>query len=136
MLERVLSNLIRVNSRRLAYLKDRIAPYGYTGTMHLIILYTNRHPGTSQEEIIAYYRLDKSSVARDARKLEDLGHLTRTIDPNNRRKYQLEVTEAGREFRNFIIQTDNEFAAELAKNFTPEEWEQLSELLSRMDNIK
>lgn len=136
MLERVLSNLIRINSRRVSYLKDHIVPYGYTGTMHLILLYTNRHPGTSQEEIIAYYRLDKSSVARDARKLEDLGHLTRTIDPNNRRKYQLEVTEAGREFRNFIIQTDNEFAAELAKNFTPEEWEQLSELLSRMDNIK
>ena len=39
--------------------------------MHLIVLYIRRHPGSRQEDIAEYYSLDKSSVARDARKLEE-----------------------------------------------------------------
>lgn len=47
----------------------------------LIVLYISRHPGSSQEEITGFYALDKASVTRDTRRLEDLGHIERNIIP-------------------------------------------------------
>lgn len=48
-----------------------LAPYQYVGGMHLIVLYIDQRPGSSQEEITGFYALDKASAARDARRLEE-----------------------------------------------------------------
>ena len=91
----VLYSLLRINRHRRRALKCALAPYQYVGVMHLIVLYVSRHPGSSQEEITCFYALDKASVARDARRLEDLGHIERVVTPENRRQYKLFLTEAG-----------------------------------------
>ena len=129
----VLLSLIRINSWRIRALKTAIAPYGYTGTMHLIVLYIRHHPGSRQEAIAEYYSLDKSSVARDARKLEELHHIVRHIDPENRRQYQLDLTPAGQEFVCFLDQIHDEYAEKLKTGFQEEEWAQLEKLLKRME---
>ena len=129
----VLLSLIRINSWRIRALKTAIAPYGYTGTMHLIVLYIRLHPGSRQEDIAEYYSLDKSSVARDARKLEELHHIVRHIDPENRRQYQLDLTPAGQEFLCFLDQIHDEYAEKLKTGFQEEEWAQLEKLLKRME---
>ena len=70
----VLSSLLRINRHHRRTLKCALAPYQYVGVMHLIVIYVSRSPGTSQEEIAGYFALDKTSVARDARRLEELGY--------------------------------------------------------------
>lgn len=129
----VLLSLIHINSRRIRSLKAKIAPYGYTGTMHLIVLYIRRHPGSRQEDIAGYYALDKSSVARDARRLEELRHIVRRIDPENRRQYQLDLTPAGEEFVHFLDQIHEEYEEKLRSEFSEEEWAELTHLLKRME---
>lgn len=129
----VLLSLIRINRKRINRLKSAIAPYGYAGTMHLIVLYIRRHPDASQDDIVAYFALDKSSVARDARKLEELKHITRTINPDNRRSYQLNLTPEGEKFLEFLDQLHQEYADYLAENFSSEEWDTLGRLLQRME---
>lgn len=91
------------------------------------------HPGSRQEDIAEYYSLDKSSVARDARKLEELHHIVRHIDPENRRQYQLDLTPAGQEFVCFLDQIHDEYAEKLKTGFQEEEWAQLEKLLKRME---
>lgn len=89
MTDPVLSSLVRINRQRIRDLRRRLAPCGYLGVMHLIVLYVRRHPGARQEDVACFYAVDKTSVARDARRLEDMGHLRREVDPDNRRQYQL-----------------------------------------------
>ena len=73
------------------------------------------------------------SSESDARKLEELHHIVRHIDPENRRQYQLDLTPAGQEFVCFLDQIHDEYAEKLKTGFQEEEWAQLEKLLKRME---
>lgn len=129
----VMSSLLRINRHHRRALKCALAPYGYVGVMHLIVLYISRHPGSSQEEITSFYALDKASVARDARRLEDLGHIERNIIPENRRQYKLDLTDAGRDMIRVIDQAEEQFQKGLTADISSEDWAQLETLLKRLE---
>lgn len=129
----VLSSLLRINRYYRRSLKAALAPYGYLGVMHLILLYVSRHPGASQEEITCFYALDKGSVARDARRLEDLGHIERHILPENRRQYQMFITEAGQAMMERIDSAMERFVKLLSSGISAEDWRRSAELLKRLE---
>ncbi|MFG6350318.1 MAG: MarR family winged helix-turn-helix transcriptional regulator [Oscillospiraceae bacterium] len=130
----VLSSLLRINRQRIRTLRQTaLTPHGYVGVMHLIVLYAGRHPGASQEEIVSFYAVDKASVARDARRLEDLGHIRREIDPANRRQYRLFLTAPGEEMLAVIDRAHQDFQRTLAANFSSGDWELLAGLLQRLE---
>lgn len=132
----VLSSLLRIDRCRRRDLKSALAPYQYVGVMHLIVLYISRRPGASQEEITGFYALDKASVARDARRLEDLGHIQRRTAPDDRRQYQLFLTQAGQAMTGVIDEATRRFQQSLSAGIPPEDWQQLTALLQRLvDNI-
>ena len=76
----VLSSLRRMNRLQVREVKRALDPYNYIGVMHLIVLYIRKNPGASQEEIACFFGLDKASVARDARRLEEMGHIARRVN--------------------------------------------------------
>ena len=57
--------------------------------------YVLEHPGCTQGEIAAWLYISAASVATSCKRLEKEGLLERRVDPVNRRKNQLYVTEAG-----------------------------------------
>lgn len=130
----VMSSLLRINRQRMRALRQALAPIRYVGVMHLIMTYTNRRPGASQEEIACFYAADKTSVARDARRLEDMGHLRREVDPENRRQYKLYLTEEGQNVLPVIRQAYDSFAAKLSVGISPEDWRQLQRLLKLLED--
>ena len=129
----VLSSLLRIDRCRRRAVKCALAPYQYVGVMHLIALYVSRNPGASQEEITNFYAMDKTSVARDARRLEDLGHIRRETVPENRRQYQLFLTEKGRAMIPVIDDVMEQFQKTLSVGISAEEWRQLAALLKRLE---
>jgi len=133
MTDPVLHSLLRINRMRLRALRKALAPYEYVGIMHLIMRYVAYKPGASQDEIACFYTLDKASVARDARKLEELGHIRRIIDPNNRRKYQMYLTEAGEKMMAIIDDVYERFAEKLAEGVSSEDWQQLQRVLKQLE---
>jgi len=130
----VLASLLRINRQRMRYLRRALAPWQYVGSMHLIVLYAGRNPGASQEDVACFYALDKTSVARDARRLEDMGHLRREVDPGNRRQYQLFLTEAGQGMIPVLERAYAAFAAKISGGISPEDWQHLQELLKRLED--
>ena len=130
----VLASLLRINRQRMRYLRRALAPWQYVGSMHLIVLYAGRNPGASQEDVACFYALDKTSVARDARRLEDMGHLRREVDPGNRRQYQLSLTEAGQGMIPVLERAYAAFAAKISGGISPEDWQHLQELLKRLED--
>ena len=129
----VLCSLLRINRLRLRCLRQSLAPYGYGGGMHMIVNYVGRNPGASQEEIAAFYAADKTNVARDARRLEEMGHLRRSIHPENRRKYQLYLTAEGERMLQIIRGVYHTFAQKLAEDVAPEDWKKLELLLEQLE---
>ena len=130
----VLSSLLRINRQRLRILRRTVLiPNGYVGVMHLIVLYVGRYPGASQDDVVNFFALDKAGVARGARRLEEMGHLRRTQDPQNRRQNQLSLTPAGEEMLRHINAADDRFQRQLSRGVSDEDWAQLSSLLHRLE---
>lgn len=71
--------------------------------MHLIVTYVHYNPGASQEQISEFYSYDKTSVARDAKRLEDMGHICRKTGATDCRRYQLYLTEEGVDLFEVIV---------------------------------
>lgn len=135
MTDSVLSSLLRINRQRLRILRRTVlAPNRYVGVMHLIVLHAGHQPGTSQDDVVNVFALDKASVARGARRLEEMGHLRRTPDPRNRRQYQLFLTPAGEEMRRLISAAYDRFQRQLSRNVSEEDWARLSSLLRRLED--
>ncbi len=134
MTDPVLSSLLKINRQRMRILRHTVlTPNGYVGVMHLIVLYIGRHPGASQEDVVSFFALDKASVARSARRLEDLGHIRRAPDPENRRQYQLYLTPAGEEMLAVLDQATQRFQRQLSAGVSPEDWRTLAGLLQQLE---
>lgn len=66
--------------------------------------------------------------------LEEAGLVRREVDPANRRSILLVITDLGRETYAQVVTARGEAARELFSALTPEEQDQLRELLSRIDD--
>ena len=60
-----------------------------------LMAYILEHPGCTQGEVAEWLYISAASVATSCKRLEQEGLLERRVDPGNRRKNQLFVTEAG-----------------------------------------
>ena len=61
-----------------------------------LMAYILEHPGCTQGEVAAWLYISAASVATSCKRLEKEGLLERRVDPGNRRKNQLFVTDEGR----------------------------------------
>lgn len=129
----ILLRLMRINRRRLHNLHAALGPYGYSDAMHLILSHVCRLPGISQEQIACFFSLDKTSVARDARKLEQLGHIRREIVPEDRRRYALYPTAQGIAMYEMLCSCYDTLAETMTAGFSLEERELLEQLLLRLE---
>lgn len=115
-LGRTLTFLIRSRKR---FMGEKLKKYGFSGAMYLILLHVDRHPGVSQDSVATHLYLDKCSVARKAKKLEELGYLRRETDPSDRRQNKLFLTETGQglapDIRKYLGQWGDEVTAGLTQ---------------------
>jgi DNA-binding MarR family transcriptional regulator len=77
--------------------------------------------GMSQRELAERLRLEKSSVSRLVADLESEGLLARERDPDNRRLYRLEITDAGRRLHREAGRALHERYERWAAAMTPDE---------------
>lgn len=62
---------------------------------YIMFIYDN--PGCSQEDLVSMFSQSKGNVAKVVKKLEAMGYIKREVNPENRRKYMLNITEKGDE---------------------------------------
>ncbi len=113
-LGRTLTFLMRSRKR---FMGEKLREYGLSGGMYMILLHVDRHPGSSQDAVSGHLYLDKCSVARKVKKLEELGYLYRETDQSDRRQNKLYLTESGQgltpTIRKYLGQWGNEVTAPL-----------------------
>ena len=78
-----------LHRQRKKYMDDRLRGYGFVGGMPMILLYINRHPGTTQDAIVSHMYIDKCTVARRTKRLEELGYISRETGKEDRRENNL-----------------------------------------------
>lgn len=128
-LGRALTCLFRGRRR---FMDEKLREHEFTGIMYMILLYVDRHPGTSQDSVAAHLYLDKCSVARRAKRLEELGFLYRETDQLDRRQNKLTLTDKGQALAPVIREYLSQWGSQVTVELTDEEKAELIRLLMKM----
>ena len=77
------------------YMKSKFSNYDFGHDIRYI-MFIYDHPNCSQEDLVNMFCQSKGNVAKILKKFENEGYIKREVNPENRRKYMLNVTEKGK----------------------------------------
>ena len=85
-----------LSKNQMKYLNSKIKELDLGHEMRFIMMiYDN--PNISQDDLARISGQSKANIAKSLKKLEDKDFIKREINPENRRKYMLNVTEKGKD---------------------------------------
>jgi DNA-binding MarR family transcriptional regulator len=125
-------HLVCLNRRRAQFMAGRLASHGLVGPMYTILLCLGNRPGINQDFLCSYLSIDKGTVARLARRLEELGYISRSTCESDRRANQLDLTEAGHGILFVIHEHLNQWSDKLLAGFSETDRQTALSLLQRM----
>jgi len=118
-----------IHRTRMMYLNDKMKDMDITAGQFPFIMVLSHEEGITQEDLAAHFHIDKGTVARALRKLEDKKFIFREIDKKNRRRYLIYLTEKGRSAVPSIINIDMEWENSMCSKFSEEEYLNLFDIL-------
>ena len=124
-----------INRAHAIYLNERLKPYNLTFGQFPVFICLLHHPNINQESMARHFHLDKGTIARTVRKMEDAGYVTRVVDPLNRRAFILSLTDKGRSIAPEIIAIDREWQRSVLSVLTGEEQELLFSFLGKVTSM-
>ncbi|CCQ22283.1 Uncharacterized HTH-type transcriptional regulator YybA [Listeria monocytogenes] len=92
-----------------------------------------KEDGISQESMAKRFMVDKASVTRHIKRLEELGMIRREIDAKDRRIQRIFVTKTGFQMHDLIEEVTAEWSALLTANFSEKEKDDLMHLIGRLN---
>lgn len=118
-----------VNDLISKYLK----PYGLTTQQYNVLrILRGQHPKSISVNSIAVRMIDKmSNVSRLIDKLKDKGHVNRTINPDDRRQVDIEITDSGLKLLKDLDEVQKQIKTHF-NTLTEKEAKQLNDLLDKL----
>jgi DNA-binding MarR family transcriptional regulator len=114
------------------YFDMKLDPFHIRAGQIPILRFLEVKDGVSQETIRKYFRLDKGTITKAIKPLLKEGYITRKTNPEDKRAYQLFLTDKGRSILPDIKIIVKKWTDVLTADFTGEEKETALRLLSRM----
>ncbi|MBC1639301.1 MarR family transcriptional regulator [Listeria welshimeri] len=93
-----------------------------------------KEDGISQESMAKRFMVDKASVTRHIKRLEELGMIRREMDAKDRRIQRIFVTYTGYQMRDLIEEVTKEWSARLTAGFSEKEKDDLMHLIGRLSD--
>jgi DNA-binding MarR family transcriptional regulator len=115
---------------RFVFLNDRLRPLGLSAGQFPVLMLLYKEQNIMQETLVRHYHLDKGTIARSVRKLEDAGYIRRITDPGNRRAVRLFLTKKGESAAPLLHAIDREWEEQICAGL-PEKDKQILKTLMR-----
>ncbi|EKQ53348.1 MAG: transcriptional regulator [Methanobacterium sp. Maddingley MBC34] len=121
-----------IHRTRMMYLNNELKRFNVTSSQFIYLIGLYRKEGQTQEDLANHFFIDKGTVARGVKKLEDNGFICRRTDPENRRRYLLYLTEDGMALMPDIINIIKDWENSINEDLSKAEKEQMNELLKKL----
>jgi DNA-binding MarR family transcriptional regulator len=118
-----------IHRTRMMFLNDKMRNMDITAGQFPFIAVLSNEEGITQDELAAHFHIDKGTVARALRKLEDKEYLFRKVDSLNRRRYLIYLTEKGRNAVPILINIEKEWENSMCSKFSEVEYNNLFDIL-------
>lgn len=116
------------------YFTKRFNKFGIGSGQCLFLLTLYDNNGMTQEKLTKKLKLDKATTARAIKKLEDEGYVKRIKKEDDRRAYNLMITEKAEEIKEEVYSIMNEWESMIKNCIKREEAEELLILLGKLAN--
>jgi DNA-binding MarR family transcriptional regulator len=114
---------------RFIFLNNRLRPLGLSAGQFPVLMLLYREQNIMQETLVRHYHLDKGTIARAVKKLEDAGYIRRITDPENRRAVRLFLTTKGEQVAPVLQAIDHEWEELACTGLSKGERETLNTLM-------
>ncbi len=121
-----------IHRTHMIYLNDKVKELDLTAGQIPFLMELSHNEGITQEYMANHFHIDKGTVARALRKLEDNEFLYREIDLENRRRYLIYLTKKGKDVIPQIINIDKEWEDLVRSKFSDNENIRLLEILQKL----
>ena len=121
-----------VNRSKYIFLNNRLMPLGLSAGQYPVLVLLAKEQNIMQEDLVRHYRLDKGTIARAVKKLEDGGFIRRITDPGNRRAVRLFLTKKGEDTIPALLGINREWENLTGTGLSPEEQGVLHGLMRRI----
>ncbi|NMB78979.1 MAG: MarR family transcriptional regulator, partial [Methanomicrobiales archaeon] len=118
-----------ISRSKSVFLNDRLQSHGLTAGQFPVLMLLSHRQNIIQEELVRHYRLDKGTIARAVKKLEEAGYIRRITDPGNRRAVRLFLTKKGEKIIPGLRAINQEWEAGICSGLTRTEIHTLNSLM-------
>jgi DNA-binding MarR family transcriptional regulator len=114
------------------HLNNEMKDLGLTAGQFPFLMHLSHKEGITQDDLAVHLHIDKGTVARALKKLEDNKFICRKINPQNRRSNLLFLTEKGRSIIPQIQRIDKEWEESVCSKFSDNEFNDLVNVLQTL----
>lgn len=131
---KIMKSLNNISRCQAAYRNEKLKIKGLTACHCSFILLISRNSGLSQEEIAREICLNKSTVARTLAHLEELGYITRTSNPQDKRQILVFPTEKILEITPKVRSVSKEWNSLISEDISEKEMDIFYSVLQRIED--
>ncbi len=121
-----------VSRSKFVFLNNRLRPLGLSAGQFPVLMLLAKEQNITQDQLVRHYNLDKGTIARAVRKLEDGGYIRRITDPGNRRAVRLFLSTKGEGTIPLLQTIDREWEEQISAGLTKDESRELHSLMLRV----
>ena len=121
-----------IHRTRIIHLNSEMKDLELTASQIPFLIQLSHKEGVTQDHLAVHLHIDKGTVARALKKLEDNGFIYREVNPQNRRKYLLFLTEKGRQIIPKIYHINTEWEKSVCFDLSDTEYVQLFNTLQTL----
>ncbi len=118
-----------IHRTHMMFLNDKMGDMDITAGQFPFIAVLSNKEGITQDELADHFHIDKGTVARALKKLEDKEYLFREVDSLNRRRYLIYLTEKGKKAVPTVLNIEREWENSMCSKFSDIEYYNLFDIL-------
>lgn len=121
-----------IHRTHMIFINEKIKDMDITAGQIPFLMVLSREEGISQDDLASHFHIDKGVVARALRRLEDNKYLFREIDPENRRRHLIYLTNKGKETVPRIKNIDKEWEDSMRSKISEDEYNHIFNIIKKM----
>ncbi|HEX2925555.1 MAG TPA: MarR family transcriptional regulator [Ruminiclostridium sp.] len=117
---------------RQSYINRKLESYNIGSGQHIVLMYLQNNGGVRQEEMSEYLKIDKGSIAKSVKKLEEEGYVKRLVDAEDKRAYKVYLTQKAQEVMPAVLEAIKSWEDAMVSELSNEEVEVIDDKLKKM----
>lgn len=123
-----------ISRQAMMNMNHEASQYNLDNNLFLILIRIVEHEGLNQSQLSHMVKIDKTTLSRSLRKLEEKGFITKKVNSKNKKFKELFPTTKALPIYDQLIGFETIYIQSVMKNLTSSELFQLEAILNKIEN--